>query len=96
MEVLRVDYEGAKENVIDRIAEQINEMQQRAVDISSCMEQLPVYWSGDAYNRAEGIYQEEYKKYIEQELPEKLEDFKCYMHDCLNKLKEADQMLGGN
>ena len=90
---LSVDYDGASSNVITPIQSEIEKMEDAAATITKLMGDLASYWSGTSFEAAENTYQEEYKDFIETKVPTTMEEFKNYIQNCLDRLKETDEAL---
>ena len=93
---LSVDYDGANINVITPIQSEIEKMEDAAATITKLMgDDLALYWSGTAFEKAVRTYQDDYKEFIEVRVPKTMEEFKNYIQGCLDKLKETDESLAG-
>ncbi|HIR00335.1 MAG TPA: hypothetical protein IAB23_11765 [Candidatus Scybalocola faecavium] len=91
----RVDRAGI-EGCITKVNTAIEQLRDAASTINSSMSDLPEYWEGAAYDKANSVYEEEYKDLLTQTVPEAVESFKEYINQCMEKIIELDEQLAGN
>ena len=94
MSETRVNRPGL-EAQITSISNLINEMQDEAMRIDGVMYQLTENWDGDAYNNTMSTYETDYKAKITCEIPERLNEFRDYINNCMNTIIEVDAQLAG-
>lgn len=87
---IRVEKEGI-ESCISKIRGAIDTLKEAASTIDTTMGELPAYWEGAAYNKAEETYEEQYKTLLTQTVPEFVEDFRSYINTCMQTIIEIDQ-----
>ena len=89
-----VDREGI-EACIAKISSAIEELQSAATTIDQTMGELPEYWQGAAYEKAEATYSAEYKQLLTKTVPENVETFKVFIADCKEAIVDIDRQLSG-
>lgn len=95
MSETRVNAEGLTTQ-IQSITNCIEQMQEEANSINNVMYQLTENWDGDAYNETMSTYETEYKQKITVDIPERLNEFRDYINNCMNTITEVDASLAGH
>ena len=95
MEQTRVYKEGL-EAQIGQISGYIQEMQDEANLINTVMYQLTENWDGQAYDETMATYEDVYKNKIMVEIPERLNELRDYINNCMNTIIEVDAQLAGH
>lgn len=82
------------ESCISKIQSAIEQLQTAASDIDKTMGELPTYWQGEAYNKANNTYVEEYKTLLTKTVPENVDNFKQFIIECKKTIADVDSTLG--
>lgn len=83
------------EGCIKKIQQATADLQAAAKLIDKTMGELPTYWQGDSYNKAQSTYAEEYQTLLAKTVPESVESFNQFIEGCKNTIVEIDQQLSG-
>lgn len=89
-----VEREGI-ESCISKIQQAIEDLQTAASQIDSTMGELPTYWQGAAYDKAQSQYAEEYQKLLTKTVPESGDSFKQFINSCKDTIVDIDNQLSG-
>lgn len=89
-----VEREGI-EACISRIQSAIEQLQTAASDIDKTMGDLPTYWQGAAYDKAQDTYVQEYQTLLTKTVPENVESFKQFISNCKETIVDIDNQLSG-
>ena len=89
-----VEREGI-ESCMTKIAAAIDQLKQAAESIDKTMAELPNYWQGDAYNKAEATYAEQYQTLLKTTVPTQVDEFKQFMDNCKKTIIDIDTQLAG-
>lgn len=89
-----VEREGI-EACISRIQSAIEQLQTAAADIDKTMGDLPTYWQGAAYDKAQDTYVQEYQTLLTKTVPENVESFKQFINNCKETIVDIDNQLSG-
>lgn len=89
-----VEREGI-ESCISKIQQAIEDLQTAASQIDSTMGELPIYWQGAAYDKAQSQYAEEYQKLLTKTVPESVDSFKQFINSCKDTIVDIDNQLSG-
>ncbi len=89
-----VEREGI-EACISRIQSAIEQLQTAASDIDKTMGDLPTYWQGAAYDKAQDTYVQEYQTLLTKTVPENVESFKQFINNCKETIVDIDNQLSG-
>lgn len=93
---VRVDRPGL-EKCIKVIDDAIKELSEAASKIERTMtSEIPDYWEGNAHDKAQSTYDQEYRKLLTKTLPEAVTSFKDYIDQCKNTIIEIDEQLSGS
>ena len=91
----RVERTGIEE-CIKKVNEAIEQLSAAASTIDTTMGELPNYWEGAAYDKANETYVEQYQTLLTQTVPTAVGDFRDYINQCMEKIIEIDEQLAGN
>lgn len=83
------------ESCISRINSAIEQLQTAAADIDKTMGDLPTYWQGAAYDKAQDTYVQEYQTLLTKTVPENVESFKQFIKSCKETIVDIDNQLSG-
>lgn len=83
------------EACITKIQNAIEQLQTAASEIDTTMGDLPTYWQGAAYDKAENTYVEEYQTLLTKTVPESVENFKQFINSCKDTIIDIDNQLSG-
>jgi uncharacterized protein YukE len=89
-----VEREGI-ESCISKIQQAIEDLQTAASQIDSTMNDLPTYWQGAAYDKAQATYAEEYQTLLTKTVPENVDSFKQFIKNCKDTIIDIDSQLSG-
>lgn len=89
-----VEREGI-ESCIAKIQSAIEQMQAAAAQIDQSMGDLPNYWQGAAYEKANNTYMEEYQKLLTETVPDSVDSFKQFINGCKETIIDIDTQLSG-
>ncbi|MCL2224531.1 MAG: hypothetical protein FWB96_06150 [Defluviitaleaceae bacterium] len=80
---------------VKRISAEIPVMRDSAAKISAAMNDLPNHWRGEASDKAQYTYDEQYRTLLTKTVPDAVESFGQFMDHCMQQLIEIDRMLAG-
>ena len=89
-----VEREGI-ESCIKKIQSAIEELESAASSIDKTMGELPTYWQGAAYDKAQATYVEQYQTLLTKTVPENVDSFKQFMNNCKDTIVDIDTQLSG-
>lgn len=89
-----VEREGI-ESCITKIQTAIEQLQSAASDIDKTMGDLPTYWQGAAYEKANSTYIEEYQTLLTKTVPDSVDSFKQFINGCKDTIIDIDNQLSG-
>lgn len=89
-----VEREGI-ESCISKIQSAIEQLQGAASDIDKAMGELPAYWKGAAYDKANNTYVEEYQTLLTKTVPDSVDNFKQFINSCKDTIIDIDNQLSG-
>lgn len=89
-----VEREGI-ESCIDKIQKAIEQLQAAASEIDKSMGDLPNYWQGAAYEKANTTYMDEYQQLLTKTVPESVDSFKQFINGCKETIIDIDTQLSG-
>lgn len=89
-----VEREGI-ESCMAKIAAAIEQLKDAAATVDKSMGELPNFWQGEAYNKAEATYVEQYQTLLKDTVPSKVDEFKQFMDNCKKTIVEIDTQLAG-
>lgn len=89
-----VEREGI-EGCITKIQSAIEDLQSAASAIDKTMGELPTYWQGAAYDKAQNTYAEEYQTLLTKTVPEQVDSFKQFINNCKDTIIDIDTQLSG-
>lgn len=90
-----VEREGI-EQCVSKIQAAIDELQSAATQIDGTMGDITAYWKGNAADKAQATYAEEYKTLLTKTVPEQVDSFKRFIDECKKAIVETDAQLSGN
>ncbi len=83
------------EGCIKKIQQATNDLQEAARLIDKTMGELPTYWQGQAYDKAQATYAEEYQTLLTKTVPQSVESFNKFIDGCKNTIVDIDAQLSG-
>ena len=89
-----VEREGI-EGCITKIQSAIEDLQSAASAIDKTMGELPTYWQGAAYDKAQNTYAEEYQTLLTKTVPEQVDSFKQFINNCKDTIIDIDTQFSG-
>ena len=89
-----VNREGI-EGCISTIKSAIEDLQTAAANIDKTMGELPTYWQGAAYDKAQAIYAEQYQTLLTKTVPKQVESFNGFINNCKDTIVDIDTQLSG-
>ena len=89
-----VEREGI-EGCIGKIQSAIEQLESAASEIDKTMGDLPTYWQGAAYEKAQNTYVEEYQTLLTKTVPESVGNFKEFINSCKDTIIDIDNQLSG-
>lgn len=89
-----VEREGI-EGCISKIQTAIQDLQNAASSIDKTMGELPTYWQGAAYDKAQATYAEEYQTLLTKTVPEQVDAFNQFINNCKDTIVDIDTQLSG-
>ena len=89
-----VDREGI-EGCIKKIQSALEQLQRAASEIDKTMGDLPTYWQGSAYEKAQAKYMEEYQTLLTKTVPDSVDGFKQFINGCKDTIVDIDTQLSG-
>ena len=89
-----VEREGI-ESCIAKIQAAIEQLQAAAGEIDKSMGELPEYWQGAAYEKANATYMEEYQQLLTKTVPDSVDSFKQFINGCKETIIDIDNQLSG-
>ena len=92
-QVTRYDKEGI-EQCTNQIKVAINNLIEAANAVDKTMQQLPTYWEGPSYEKANSTYEAEYRPFLTKTVPDSVEKFNQYIEDCKKAIIELDEQMG--
>lgn len=89
-----VDRDGI-DQCISKIQTAIENLQSAASQIDSTMGDITAYWQGNAADKAQSTYAEEYKTLLTKTVPEQVDSFKQFIDGCKQAIIDTDAQLSG-
>lgn len=83
------------EGCIKKIQQATADLQAAARLIDKTMGELPSYWQGQAYDKAQSTYSNEYQTLLTKTVPESVESFNQFIEGCKTTIVEIDEQLSG-
>ena len=83
------------EACINKINGAIAKLTEGAGEIEKAMGELPNYWKGNAYDKAQNTYTEQYQQLLTKTVPEQVDNFKKFIDNCKNTIIDIDTQLSG-
>jgi len=92
---LFLDRAGA-EGVVSNVKGFISELEDTAAKINDAiLGDMPNYWQGIAHDKMESTYEEQYREFLMNKVPEMVEELRKYMDTCVQEIFNVDQQLAG-
>lgn len=92
---LFLDKAGA-DGVVGKVNQQIEVLKEAASAIDNLiMGDMPNYWQGNAHDKSENTYLDEYKDFLTNKVPEMVDQLNKFMRDCVDAITDVDQQLAG-
>lgn len=92
---LYLDKAGADE-VVSKVNQQINALKEAAEAIDSAiLGELPNYWQGQSHDKTEMTYQDQYKDFLTQKVPDMVDQLNTFMRECVQAITDVDNQLAG-
>ena len=92
---LFLDKAGA-ENVVSSVNQQIEALKEAAEKIDGdIMQQMPGYWQGNAHDKAESTYVDQYQNFLKVQVPDMVNQLNEFMRTCVQSIADVDTQLAG-
>ena len=84
------------EQIINNVKAQIDQLETTAKTIDKLIvSELPTAWKGVSASKTQSTYQEEYKTFLQRNVPDMVTALKDYMQQCVKSIAEVDRQLSG-
>lgn len=91
-----LDREGV-EGCVSAIATQIEALESAAGSIDKTMtSELGNYWQGNAYDKSQATYAENYQDMLKTKIPNMVGELKKFIDGCKKAIVETDEQLAGS
>lgn len=89
-----VEREGI-EACISKIQSAIDQLIEAASTVDKTMGELPSYWQGSSYEKANATYVEQYQTLLTKTVPTEVDNFKQFINNCKTTIVDIDIQLSG-